>query len=176
VRNLAERVVASSGEIKGLVAQSEGEVRQGSVLVANAGTKLGQILDLIRGNAADMGEIAAACGQQATAVAEVSTAVAQLEDNTSQNAALVDLTNAQLRDVEAELGRLEAVVAPFAGVPPAPPLPEVPLSRSPVVPPAARPSLSPAPARRVLDRVQARPAPPIAGNVALQPDQDWDEF
>jgi methyl-accepting chemotaxis protein len=181
VRNLAERVVTASSEIKGLVAQSGSEVEHGSVLVADAGAQLGSILDLIRANARDMKEIATACGEQANAVGEISAAVSQLEDVTAQNAALVDRTTAQLVAADGELGALEAAVGRFtlgratrtrslpASAAAAPPAPAPRAPRQPEPKAIARPQAAPArsPARR--------PAPPPAvGNTAL--DADWSEF
>ncbi len=177
VRNLAERVVSASGEIKGLVAQSGGQVRQGSVLVADAGSRLGQILLLIKENAVDMREIATACGEQASAVGEVSTAIAQLEDATSQNAALVDRTNTQLLETESDLIRLDELVRVFVlnraqpaqrDIAPARPTAravETIAVRRPALPVAAAPV-----------RPAAAPPPPSAGNTALAADQDWNEF
>jgi methyl-accepting chemotaxis protein len=148
VRNLAERVVSASNEIKGLVAESGQQVEHGSILVSNAGTQLGQILGMIRETATDMREIATACGEQAHAVGEVSSAITQLEDNTSQNAALVDRTHAQLRDAESELARLEEMVRRFA-------------LRRPIqiAPPAAAPAPRALPAPRAAPAARALPSP-----------------
>lgn len=165
VRNLAERVVASSSEIKGLVEQSGGEVRQGSVLVSKAGSQLWEILELIRQNAADMKDISVACGEQANAVAEISTAVAQLEDSTAQNAALVDRTSSQLKASESELARLDRLVRRFT------------LGR----PPACNEWLAPGHVEIEKNKsVQVRSTPRAhgfasTGNAALNAD-DWSEF
>lgn len=113
VRNLAERVVSASSEIKGHVVQSGGDVRAGSVLVAEASARLGEILVSIRNNALAMKDISVACGEQANAVNEISTAVAQMEDHTAQNAVLVDRTSTLVLAADSELGRLETMVRRF---------------------------------------------------------------
>jgi methyl-accepting chemotaxis protein len=163
VRNLAERVVSASSEIKSLVAQSSGQVRQGSVLVADAGSRLGQILGQIRENAVDMSDISAACGEQANAVAEISAAVTQLEETTSQNAALVDRTNTQLMEAGSEVARLEDLLRRFTLTRPLRTL--APSASGPAPVPAR---MQAAPARRLA----AAPASKAA--VALE--QDWDAF
>lgn len=114
VRNLAERVVAASSEIKGHVAQSSGDVREGSVRVAEANVKLGEILAFIHRNALEMKDISVACGEQANAVGEISSALAQLEDHTSQNTLLVDRTGTLIADSEERLARLDAIVRRFS--------------------------------------------------------------
>lgn len=113
MRNLAERVVSASSEIKGHVVQSGGDVRAGSVLVAEASARLGEILVSIRNNALAMKDISVACGEQANAVNEISTAVAQMEDHTAQNAVLVDRTSTLVLAADSELGRLETMVRRF---------------------------------------------------------------
>jgi methyl-accepting chemotaxis protein len=161
VRNLAERVVSSSGEIKSLVDQSGDEVRQGSVLVGRASSKLAEVLDLIRSNADEMREIAAACGEQANAVSEISAAVAQLEETMSQNSALVERVGASLQTSETRLQQLESMVSRFR------------LSR-PLG--QQKPATVPAPvAASKPPRAQAaRPARGVSGNTALA--EDWSEF
>ena len=114
VRNLAERVVAASSEIKGHVAQSSGDVREGSVRVAEANAKLGEILAFIHRNALEMKDISVACGEQANAVGEISSALAQLEDHTSQNTLLVDRTGTLIADSKEQLARLDAIVRRFS--------------------------------------------------------------
>ena len=163
VRNLAERVVSASSEIKSLVAQSSGQVRQGSVLVADAGSRLGQILGQIRENAVDMSDISAACGEQANAVAEISAAVTQLEETTSQNAALVDRTNTQLMEAGSEVARLEDLMRRFT------------LTRPLRTPAPSASGPAPVPAR-----MQAAPARRLAAapasKAAVALEQDWDAF
>lgn len=114
VRNLAERVVAASSEIKGHVAQSSGDVREGSVRVAEANAKLGEILAFIHRNALEMKDISVACGEQANAVGEISSALAQLEDHTSQNTLLVDRTSTLIAASKEQLARLDAIVRRFS--------------------------------------------------------------
>lgn len=106
-------MVSASSEIKGHVVQSGGDVRAGSVLVAEANARLGEILVSIRNNALAMKDISVACGEQANAVNEISTAVAQMEDHTVQNAVLVDRTSALVLAADGELGRLEDMVRRF---------------------------------------------------------------
>lgn len=171
VRNLAERVVAASSEIKGHVAQSSGDVREGSVRVAEANTKLGEILAFIHRNALEMKDISVACGEQANAVGEISSALAQLEDHTSQNTLLVDRTGTLIANSKEQLARLDAIVRRFSLSDPAR-LRDA-ARRSATSDAFARefgPSPEPAAARRTATTVSSRPT-----RFPAQ-DDNWDSF
>ena len=179
VRNLAERVVEASSEINGHVTQSSGDVSTGSVLVAEAGAKLGEILTAIRGNAGAMRDISNSCGEQANAVAEVSTAVAQIEHATAENAALVDRTNTLLVENDGQLGRLDDMVRRFKLSRPPAAKPRGPAT--PSAPPKPIVAAKPAPPAKPARRAAATPPPtPVVRMVRsaspLAQDQDWESF
>jgi methyl-accepting chemotaxis protein len=113
VRRLAQSAASASAEVKALVEQSADEVRGGSKLVSDAGTRLHDMLEAARQNSALVDAIARASRDQAAAIDEVSVAVRQLDEMTQHNAALVEQTNAAIEQTEAQAQTLDAIVDVF---------------------------------------------------------------
>ena len=113
VRRLAQSAAEASREIKGLIEQSVGEVEGGSKLVAEAATRLAEMLESARSNMALMSTIAEDSQAQAVSFGEVNRAVRQLHEMTQHNAALVEETNAAIEQSEAQAGALESIVDGF---------------------------------------------------------------
>ncbi len=109
VRNLAQRSAQASKEIKTLIAQSTGEVKNGAELVKGAGKTLEEILTSVRRVADIVAEIASASTEQASGIDQVNQAITQMDEMTQQNAALVEESTAaahSLEDQSRELNRL----------------------------------------------------------------------
>jgi methyl-accepting chemotaxis protein-2 (aspartate sensor receptor) len=90
VRNLAQRSAAAAQEIKGLIANSTGEVEAGARLVELAGATMDEVVQSV-GRVTDiMGEISAASEEQRAGIDQVNQAIGQMDQVTQQNAALVE--------------------------------------------------------------------------------------
>ena len=171
IRDGAEIIRAAGGEaiavrcdvtrdeqVKALIEQSANEVDGGSKLVAEAASKLSDILSAVRENSELMQGISEANREQTTAIGEVRTAVQQMDEMTQHNAALVEETNAAIEQTEAQASELDRVVAIFTIDK------NTAIAEEPAVPQAARkPEVAKA-ARSYL----------TSGNTALK--DDWSEF
>jgi len=113
VRRLAQSAAQASAEVKGLIEQSGAEVSGGSKLVAEAASKLVDMLEAARESSALIESIAGANREQAASIEEVTAAVRQLDEMTQHNAALVEQTNAAIEQTEAEAAKLDEVVGIF---------------------------------------------------------------
>ncbi len=113
VRRLAQSAAEASREIKGLIEQSDSEVKGGSKLVAEAVLKLDSVLEAARRSNTLMAAIASESRQQAGAIDEVNGAVRQLDQMTQHNAALVEEMNAAIEQTEAQAGEVDAIADVF---------------------------------------------------------------
>ncbi|MFP5512254.1 MAG: methyl-accepting chemotaxis protein [Alphaproteobacteria bacterium] len=106
VRQLAQRSAQASKEIKSLILDSSGQVREGVGLVRSAGGALTEIVSGI-GRVADLvSEIARATAEQASGLDEVNIAIAQMDEMTQKNAALVEESTAAARSLEDQAEQL----------------------------------------------------------------------
>ena len=99
VRNLAGRSAEAAREIKALITQSVDAVNLGSSQVGRAGATMGQIVASIAEFSAIMQSVMHAMKEQADGVQQVTEVVAQLDQNTQQNAALVEESAAAARSL-----------------------------------------------------------------------------
>ncbi|AOF90098.1 methyl-accepting chemotaxis protein [Sinorhizobium sp. RAC02] len=150
VRELAQRSAQAAREIKGLIRNSEAEVRNGVKLVSETG----EALQAIGGHVATINQhmeaIAVSAREQSVGLSEINTAVNQMDQTTQQNAAMVEETNAASATLVTQADRLRTLIDRFTlGQP-------------------AR-QVQPTPQRMA----QARPR--FAGNAALKT-ENWEEF
>ncbi|QGZ40157.1 methyl-accepting chemotaxis protein [Pseudoduganella flava] len=113
VRNLAQRSAGAAREIKELITASVADVDQGSRLVNEAGTTMGDIVQSITRVTDIMGEIASANQEQTTGIEQVNQAITQMDEVTQQNAALVEEAAAASQSMQEQAARLAEVVAFF---------------------------------------------------------------
>jgi len=113
VRNLAQRSAQASKEIKGLIAESSSQVRNGAELVKGAGRTLEDILGSVKRVADIVAEIAAASAEQASGIDQVNEAVTQMDEMTQQNAALVEESTAAAHSLEDQARHLGEVMGFF---------------------------------------------------------------
>ena len=113
VRALAQRAGQASKDIKGLITNSDMQVREGVTLVKQAGSSLGEIVASVKKVAGLVSEIAAATQEQSSGIEQVSKAVAGMDQLTQQNAALVEETNAALHSATNQVDELRKVVSFF---------------------------------------------------------------
>ncbi len=186
VRSLAQRSAEAAREIKSLIGTSVDKVDAGSVLVAQAGQTMGEIVVQVKKVADLIGEITAASGEQTGGIAQVNTAVMHLDQMTQQNAALVEQSAAAAESLKTQAGVLAQAVSVFRmsgeqtrdviqaaqasaarSVPKK--APAAPAARVAAVKKAAAP-------QRTVTRAAAAPAAPAASPVAPPADGDWTSF
>ena len=113
VRSLAQRSGTAAKEIKQLISASVERVHNGSTLVQQAGTTMGEILQAVQRVTDIMGEIAAASEEQSSGISQVGRAVTQMDEVTQQNAALVEQATAAAASLQDQAGRLRDTVSAF---------------------------------------------------------------
>ncbi len=114
VRRLAQSAAQASSDVKALIEQSATEVKGGSRLVADAATRLGEILSSARSSSELMNGIALESKEQASSIEEVNSAVRTMDEMTQHNAALVEEMNASIEQTEAQATQLDQIVEIFA--------------------------------------------------------------
>lgn len=90
VRNLASRSAEAAKEIKALIQDSVGKVNEGTKLVHESGTVLGEIVTRVKKVTDVMADIANSTSEQASGIEKVNGAVTAMDSMTQQNAALVE--------------------------------------------------------------------------------------
>lgn len=113
VRSLAQRSAASSKEIRQLIGASSSQVATGVAQIRKAGDSMTQVVEGIRGVAANMSQISALSAEQSAGLTEITAAVRQLDEITQQNAALVERAVNQANDLEVRASTLSEAVAVF---------------------------------------------------------------
>jgi methyl-accepting chemotaxis protein len=176
VRALAQRSADAAKDIKKLISASSAQVSDGVALVGETGDLLGAILDRVGEVTGEVDAIAEMAASQASNLEQVSASIEEMDQMTQRNAAMVEQTTAAARSLSSEASRLEDMVARFdAGVRKKQPKPPSPATATQMKA-ASKPG--PKPAAR---KVPASPPPVTEGNLALKPqddfdDQDWSEF
>lgn len=113
VRTLAQRSATAAKEIKQLIETSVQHVSSGSVLVAEAGQTMEDVVRSVKRVTDIMGEIASASSEQSTGIEQVNIAVSQMDSVTQQNAALVEEAAAAAQSMSEQAGSLLQAVARF---------------------------------------------------------------
>ncbi len=113
VRTLAQRSAGAAKEIKGLIEDSVGKVADGSQLVHQAGSTMGEIVSSVQRVTDIMAEISAASQEQSAGIEQVNQTVTQMDETTQQNAALVEEATAAARAMEEQAVALAEAVAVF---------------------------------------------------------------
>ncbi len=169
VRTLAQRSAAAAKEIKGLIDDSVGKVAEGSSLVHQAGTTMGEIVASVQRVTDIMAEISAASQEQSAGIEQVNQTVVQMDETTQQNAALVEEATAAARAMEDQAVQLGEAVARFR------------LASHGVAAAPARLANAPQPRQvaAALPVTKAAPTRPLrasAAQPALAAEGDWQEF
>ena len=94
VRQLAQRSAQAAADIKTLIQDSNGQVKDGVALVNQAGGALTEILSSIGDVVAIAEAISSASQEQAHGVQEINSSITSLDEVTQQNAALVEESTA----------------------------------------------------------------------------------
>ena len=86
---------------------------EGSQLVQQAGTTMGEIVTAVQRVTDIMAEISAASQEQSAGIEQVNQTVMQMDETTQQNAALVEEATAAARAMEEQATLLDEAVAVF---------------------------------------------------------------
>ena len=188
VRSLAQRSSEAAKDIKALIVESGGQVRDGVTLVNNAGSSLQEIVDSVKRVTDIVSEIAAASKEQSVGVEEINKAVSQMDEMTQQNSALVEENAAACRMLQQQAedmyGRMAAYTVDEDQVADAAPAPapaavvrEMP--RKAAAPaPKAKPARQAQPVKKVANAGRSSGAARLQADLtaAFDSDSDWKEF
>jgi methyl-accepting chemotaxis protein len=100
VRSLAQRSSQAAKDIKDLITNSTGQVKEGVELVNKTGASLTEILGSIKKVAEIVSDIAAASAEQSSGIDQVNIALTQMDEVTQQNSALVEQNAAAAKALE----------------------------------------------------------------------------
>ncbi len=113
VRSLAQRSSEAAKNIKELIANSSGQVKDGVALVNQAGEALNKIVESIREVSTLVAGITETAGGQAQGIDEVNRALTSLDEVTQQNSALVEENAATAKTLEHQSADMAQRVAFF---------------------------------------------------------------
>jgi methyl-accepting chemotaxis protein len=113
VRSLAQRSSQAAKDIKNLITDSTGLVKEGVDLVNRAGTSLDEIVGSIKKVAEVVADIAAASVEQSSGIEQVNKALTQMDEVTQQNSALVEENAATAKTLEQQAKAMDERVAFF---------------------------------------------------------------
>jgi methyl-accepting chemotaxis protein len=113
VRILAGRSASAANEIKNLINASAQRVQQGSAEVKEAGATMTQIVSSIQRVTDIVSDISRASSTQSQGVVQVREALTQIDQNTQQNAALVEQSAAAAMALQRQAQQLLQAVAVF---------------------------------------------------------------
>ncbi|MBI2713537.1 MAG: HAMP domain-containing protein [Rhizobiales bacterium] len=113
VRSLAQRASQAAKDIKDLITNSNGQVKEGVDLVNRAGTSLNEIVESIKKVADIVADIANASAEQATGIEQVNKALTQMDEVTQQNSALVEENAATAKTLEHQAKAMDERIAFF---------------------------------------------------------------
>ncbi|NVK18300.1 MAG: HAMP domain-containing protein [Methylocystaceae bacterium] len=165
VRTLAQRSSEAAKDIKGLILDSNLQVREGVELVGETGQSLSNIVESIKRVADIVSEIAAASQEQASGVGEINAAITQMDEMTQQNAALVEQSSASARSLEDQSDNMMRLMSFFnIG------------NMSVEAKVEIDTSLTKQEATRNLEQRMARVSPSPAVTTDSPEDADWEEF
>jgi methyl-accepting chemotaxis protein len=113
VRELAQRSAGAAREIKTLINTSAEQVNRGVSLVSDTGTSLREILSQVNDINSNVLAIVEASREQSVGVREISNAVNSMDENTQQNASMVEETTAASHNLAKEAENLRALLLRF---------------------------------------------------------------
>jgi methyl-accepting chemotaxis protein len=113
VRSLAQRSSQAAKDIKDLITNSNGQVKDGVALVNKAGESLTEIVESIKKVAVVVSDIANASAEQATGIDEINRALNQMDEATQQNSALVEENAATAKTLEHQAKAMDEQVSFF---------------------------------------------------------------
>ncbi|MER1966503.1 methyl-accepting chemotaxis protein [Castellaniella sp. GW247-6E4] len=113
VRSLAQRSAQAAKEIKGLIDESIGRVKEGSERVGDAARIMDEIVKSVQGVTAIMHEISSASREQSDGIVQINQAVTEMDGVVQRNAALVQQAAAAAGSLQEQAERLAEAVSVF---------------------------------------------------------------
>ncbi len=113
VRSLAGRSSAAAKEIKTLIDESVANVQIGSKLVDEAGSTMTEIVESVHNATSVMAEIQSASEAQTLGISQINEAIRLMDNNTQQNAALVEEAAAASGAMQSQAENLTKAVGIF---------------------------------------------------------------
>jgi methyl-accepting chemotaxis protein len=113
VRSLAQRSSQAAKDIKDLITNSNGQVKEGVELVSKAGAALHEIVESIKSVADLVADIASASQEQSTGIDQINRALTQMDEMTQQNSALVEENAATAKTLEHQARAMDGHVSYF---------------------------------------------------------------
>ena len=113
VRNLAQRSATAAREIKSLIDDSVAQVELGNHQADRAGETMQEIVGSIRQVSTIIHDISNTSREQSRGMEEINQAISALDENTQQNAALVEQAAAAARSLQEQAMGLEHLVDAF---------------------------------------------------------------
>ena len=113
VRILAQRSASAAKEIKHLINDSVAKVAEGSKLVDEAGSTMGEIVFSVKRVSDVISEISAASLEQNAGIEQINVAIIQMDNVTQQNASLVEEAAAAAEAMQEQARLLSEVVSIF---------------------------------------------------------------
>ncbi|NIJ90833.1 methyl-accepting chemotaxis protein [Xanthomonas campestris] len=113
VRTLSHRSSDAAKEIKRLIDDSVQRVADGSTLVHQAGTTMGEVVTSVQHVTDIIGHISAASQEQAGGIEQVNHTIAQMDETTQQNVRLVEAANTAAHALEEHSTQLTRAVEVF---------------------------------------------------------------
>ncbi|MFN3502749.1 MAG: methyl-accepting chemotaxis protein, partial [Allorhizobium sp.] len=113
VRELAQRSATAAKEIKALINTSSDQVKTGVQLVGETGKALEQIVIEVKDINTNVAAIVEASREQSTGLSEINKAVNAMDQNTQQNAAMVEESTAASHSLAKQAASLRELVSQF---------------------------------------------------------------
>ncbi len=113
VRGLAQRSAQAATDIKALIDDSNGRVRDGVGLVNSTGETLSEIVEAVREAVVMIQNIATSSQEQSAGIQEINASVANLDTMTQQNAALVEQSAAAAGSLSTQAQKLGELMSFF---------------------------------------------------------------
>jgi len=113
VRSLAHRSADAAKEIKQLISNSVEQISAGTAVVEKAGAAMNTMVMNAEQINQFLSDIATSAREQASGVSEVGTAIHALDEQTQQNAALVEQTTAASGALSQQADTLQMEIANF---------------------------------------------------------------
>ncbi|EKF61405.1 Chemotaxis methyl-accepting receptor [Agrobacterium albertimagni AOL15] len=113
VRELAQRSATAAKEIKALISTSTDQVKTGVQLVGETGKALEQIVIEVKDINTNVAAIVEASREQSTGLCEINKAVNAMDQNTQQNAAMVEESTAASHSLAKQAASLRELVSQF---------------------------------------------------------------
>ena len=113
VRQLAQRAAQAASDIKALIQNSNGQVKEGVQLVNQAGEALEGIVGSIGKVAKIVRQISSASQEQALGIEEINGSMVSMDEMTQQNSAMVEQSTAAAKAMSDQAERLSELMAFF---------------------------------------------------------------